>query len=171
MEQPESSLPYSQAPANCPYPEPTSSSPHIVFMFVISVLHFGMFCVDSFQQDRPSKYKVTMRLVRAIIVVVEKLYVLHILSVFAALGMQYAMCMRDIVICGVSVSTVYFHVISWTARYSKKEIIEHKHVFWFSLQPGSQTFFIARRTERDVIVNVRILIFICSSLPIILVRF
>jgi hypothetical protein len=26
--EPESSLPYSQAPATCPYPEPTPSSPH-----------------------------------------------------------------------------------------------------------------------------------------------
>ena len=31
MEQPESSLPYSQAPATCPYPEPTPSSPHNSF--------------------------------------------------------------------------------------------------------------------------------------------
>jgi hypothetical protein len=26
--EPEGSLPYSQVPANCPYPEPTPSSPH-----------------------------------------------------------------------------------------------------------------------------------------------
>ena len=31
MEQPESSLPYSQAPATCPYPEPTPSSPYNPF--------------------------------------------------------------------------------------------------------------------------------------------
>jgi hypothetical protein len=31
MEQPGSSLPYSQAPATCPYPEPTPSSPHNPF--------------------------------------------------------------------------------------------------------------------------------------------
>ena len=29
--EPQSSLPYSQAPANCPYPEPTPSSPHNPF--------------------------------------------------------------------------------------------------------------------------------------------
>ena len=29
--EPESSLPYSQAPATCPYPEPTPSSPHNPF--------------------------------------------------------------------------------------------------------------------------------------------
>jgi hypothetical protein len=27
--EPEGSLPYSQVPATCPYPEPTPSSPHI----------------------------------------------------------------------------------------------------------------------------------------------
>ena len=31
MEQPESSLPYSQATVTCPYPEPTPSSPHNPF--------------------------------------------------------------------------------------------------------------------------------------------
>ena len=31
MEQPKSSLPYSQAPVTCPSPEPTSSSPHNPF--------------------------------------------------------------------------------------------------------------------------------------------
>ena len=29
--EPESSLPYSQAPGTCPYPEPTPSSPHNPF--------------------------------------------------------------------------------------------------------------------------------------------
>ena len=29
--EPQSSLPYSQAPANCPYPEPTPSSPYNPF--------------------------------------------------------------------------------------------------------------------------------------------
>jgi hypothetical protein len=29
--EPESSLPYSQVPATCPYPEPTQSSPHNPF--------------------------------------------------------------------------------------------------------------------------------------------
>jgi hypothetical protein len=54
-------------------------------MFVISVLHFGLFGVNQLQQfsqqDRQSKYNVTLRLDNAIIVVVEKKCVLHILSV------------------------------------------------------------------------------------------
>jgi hypothetical protein len=32
--EPESSLQYSQAPATCPYPEPTPSSPHNPFHFI-----------------------------------------------------------------------------------------------------------------------------------------
>jgi hypothetical protein len=43
---------------------------------------------------------------------VEKLSVLHILSVFLALGIQHAMHMRRIVICGLPGSTVFFHIFS-----------------------------------------------------------
>jgi hypothetical protein len=32
--------------------------------------------------------------------------------VFVALGIQHAMPMRHIVICGLSVSTIFFHIIS-----------------------------------------------------------
>ena len=38
MEQPESSLPYSQAPATCPYPKSTPSSPHNSFPLSRSIL-------------------------------------------------------------------------------------------------------------------------------------
>jgi len=45
---------------------------------------------------------------------------------FVALGIQYAMRMRLIVICGLPRSTVFFHIISYTAGFSKKKVIEHK---------------------------------------------
>jgi len=40
--------------------------------------------------------------------------------VFVALGIQYAMCMRHIVVCGMYGPTVYFHVISSKTDFRKK---------------------------------------------------
>jgi hypothetical protein len=50
--------------------------------------------------------------------------------VFAALGIQYAMRMRDVVIYGVSASTIFFfsHCLTNGTMF-EKEIIESKHVF------------------------------------------
>ena len=62
MEQPESSLPYSQAPATCPYPEPTPSSPHNPFptswrsiLILSSRLSLGLPNGLSFPQVSPTK--------------------------------------------------------------------------------------------------------------------
>jgi hypothetical protein len=75
--------------------------------------------------------------------------------VFVALGIQHAMRMRHIVTCGLHLSTIFFYIISQTARFSKRKVIEHTVcVFWFSLQRSSETFLILRRNERDVTKNV-----------------
>ena len=42
--------------------------------------------------------------------------------------------MLQIVVCGLSGCTTFFHVISRTARFPKKEILHIKCAFWFSLQ-------------------------------------
>ena len=47
-------------------------------------------------------------------------------------------------------STTFFHIISYTARFSKKKVIKHKSVFLFTLQVMSATFFILGKTERDM---------------------
>jgi hypothetical protein len=46
--------------------------------------------------------------------------------VFVALGIQQAMCMRHIAICGLPRSRKFFHIISQAARFPKKKINGHK---------------------------------------------
>jgi hypothetical protein len=54
------------------------------------------------------------------------------------------------VIRGLCGCTVFFYIISWVARFSKK-LFNIKCVFRYSLQLLSETFLILSRTERDVI--------------------
>jgi hypothetical protein len=88
--------------------------------------------------------------------------------VSVALGIQHAKRMRRIVICGVSGSNIRFHIISLTARFSGKNLLCTKCVFWFSLQLLSDTFLIPRRIRRDIIINVHRS---SCNLHVILVRF
>jgi hypothetical protein len=46
-------------------------------------------------------------------------------SVFVTIGIQHEMRMHHVVICGLLGSTVFFHIISKMAKFSKK-VIEHK---------------------------------------------
>jgi hypothetical protein len=74
--------------------------------------------------------------------------------VFVDFGIQYIRCLRHIVICGLSGCTIFFHVISLTARFLKKKLLDIKFVVRISLQNFSGTFLILRRTERDMVKNV-----------------
>ena len=57
MEQPESSSPYLQAPAICPYPEPTPSSPHNPFPLPedLSEYYPPIYVLVSCHMPRPSQ--------------------------------------------------------------------------------------------------------------------
>jgi hypothetical protein len=56
--------------------------------------------------------------------------------VFVALGIQHAMRMRHTDMCGLCVSTVYFHIISYTERLKNPNLTQNtcfdiSHIFFF----------------------------------------
>ena len=73
---------------------------------------------------------------------------------FVASGIRTAMRMRHIVICGLSRSTIFFsHYLTHDTIF-ENEVTEHKPCVLIFCTNLSETFFILRRTERDMITNV-----------------
>lgn len=90
----------------------------------------------------------TLRHIRITIVVTKKEEVLHILSVWS--GACHPACKAHapyyIVICGLSVSTIFFHIISKRNNLWEK-VIQHKSLFRYSLTLLSKKFLTVRNIQ------------------------
>ena len=101
----------------------------VVFAFLLEAIHNLHHAVGSEDQDRQFTYNVTLRCVPATIFMVQMQWVLHDLCVcvcvcvcvFVVLVTQHAMRMRRIVLCGLLGCTIYFHIITQTAWFSKEK--------------------------------------------------
>jgi hypothetical protein len=80
-------------------------------------------------------------------------YYIRWVCVFVGLCIQHVRHMRHFVICGLSGSTIPFHIISKTAWFSKKRI-EQKICDCIFSTNLSVTFLILRRTEKDMTINI-----------------
>jgi len=63
---------------------------------------------------------------------------------------------------------IFEHYLINGTIFEKKNLLNIKYVFWFSVQILSETFLILRRNERDIILNVHMSL---CKVPVILVRF
>jgi hypothetical protein len=85
---------------------------------------------------------------------------------FTGLIIQHVKAHEQYCLCGVSDSTIFFQIILQTVRFSEKNLLNIRCMFWFSVQILYETFLIIRRTERDISVYQS-----SCKVPVILVRF
>ena len=74
--------------------------------------------------------------------------------VSVVLVIQCAESMGHIVICTLSSSTLFPHIISYTSRLFREYLLNTKYVFWFSLQLFAEMFLILRKLQPDIVTNV-----------------
>jgi len=93
-----------------------------------------------------------VRCVRATIVAVEKQRVLYNFSVCIC-SLSYPACNAHDPYCHLWHDSLYniFPHYFINSTIFEKQLLNTKYVFWFSLQILSETFFILKRNERDMI--------------------
>jgi hypothetical protein len=70
---------------------------------------------------------------------------------FVALGIQHALRMHRIVICGLPHSTIFFHIFIINDKQFSKKVTEQKNVCFDYLYNLCEIFLILRINERDMI--------------------
>ena len=88
---------------------------------------------------------------------------------FVATYIQDLMSTCHIDICDLSGSTIFFHIITQTALFSKTKVMNIKCVYWFCLQLFSEKVLVAFAKLRKVIIR-RFIIFISSILKFSLIK-
>ena len=104
-----------------------------------------------FKQDRQCTYNVTLRCVRAIIVVVE-IHITYSECIFVTLCIQHAMRMRRIILSSVAcLARPYFFPLSHKRLCFQKKKEPWNLICVFFLQLSFEKYLTPRRTERGVI--------------------
>jgi len=88
--------------------------------------------------------------------------------VFVALGIQHAMCMHQIVICGRPHCTESFHSIGQTARSEKKKLLNTKICVLIFFKTFVRNICYSKKNERDTI---KYVYKSSCKVPVILARF
>jgi len=94
-------------------------------------------------------YKVTLRHAHPTLLQWKRNSITYSERMSVTLGIQHALRVQHIVICGLAVTIMFTHYPT-NGTIFKKKLLNIKCVFWFSLQLLSEILLILARNERDM---------------------